>query len=119
MCLIYLLISTRDNEGLVNKERELAGLQLEEKNREAQLWRKKYLQLQVIPRSTIARYLRTTIHLIHRHLHIHHPFVLHSTPLETLRENAAKDKCSCAPRRTLSLSGVHPILSTTRLNVAL
>lgn len=42
------------NEGLVNKERELAGLQLEEKNREAQLWRSKYLQLQVRPRSTIA-----------------------------------------------------------------
>lgn len=39
-------------EGLVNKERELAGLQLEEKDREAQLWRTKYLQLQVILRST-------------------------------------------------------------------
>lgn len=33
-------------EGLVNKERQLAGLQLEEKEREAELWRKRYVQLQ-------------------------------------------------------------------------
>lgn len=32
--------------GLVNKERELAGLQLEEKERETELWKTRYLQLQ-------------------------------------------------------------------------
>lgn len=31
----------------MNKERQLAGLQLEEKEQEAELWRKKYLRLQV------------------------------------------------------------------------
>ncbi len=35
------------SKGLVNKERQLAGLQLEEKEQEAELWRKKYLRLQV------------------------------------------------------------------------
>lgn len=34
------------SEGLVNKERQLAGLQLEKKEREAELWRKRFMQLQ-------------------------------------------------------------------------
>lgn len=33
--------------GLVKKERQLAGLQLEEKERETELWKNKFLQLQV------------------------------------------------------------------------
>lgn len=33
-------------EGLVDKERQLAGLQLEEKEREAELWKDKFRQLQ-------------------------------------------------------------------------
>ena len=61
--------------GLVNKERELAGLQLEEKDREAQLWRIKYLQLQVIPRSTIATWR-----------------IVYSTLLVTLHDCAVKSR---------------------------
>lgn len=36
-------------EGLVNKERQLAGLQLEEKERDAELWRDRFRQLQASP----------------------------------------------------------------------
>lgn len=34
------------SQGLVNKERQLAGLQLEDKEWEAELWRNKFLKLQ-------------------------------------------------------------------------
>lgn len=58
-------------EGLVNKERQLAGLQLEEKEREAELWRKKYLQLQA---SSVADHLVPNMYPVARFivLALHH-----------------------------------------------